>query len=197
MIRANLAQLFPDVEIVGAHLFRVIRDAGVEALDDSGDDLLESVDRTLKQIRHAPPSLLQVEAAMPRRVVKTLVDNFEISDNIVVRSNERLDLADWMALHRLPLPHLKDRPFVAAGGGIHSAIPACSTISAAGLPRRSALRVVCGGRNLHSAGGDRPVGRRDQDDALSVGANSPIVDMLIPAAKPASKSRCWWSQGAF
>jgi polyphosphate kinase len=113
VIRANLNQLFPDVEIVSAHLFRVIRDAGVEALDDSGDDLLESVDRTLKEIRHAPPSLLQVEATMPRRVLTTLVDNFEVDDDIVIRSNQRLDLADWMALHRLPLPHLKDAPFVA------------------------------------------------------------------------------------
>jgi polyphosphate kinase len=113
VIRGNLDQLFPDVEIVGAHLFRVIRDAGVEALDDSGDDLLESVDRTLKQMRHAPPSLLQVEAAMPRRVLTTLIENFEVDDDIVIRSNQRLDLADWMALHRLPLPHLKDAPFVA------------------------------------------------------------------------------------
>jgi polyphosphate kinase len=113
VIRANLNQLFPDVEIVSAHLFRVIRDAGVEALDDSGDDLLESVDRTLKEIRHAPPSLLHVEATMPRRVLTTLVDNFEVDDDIVIRSNQRLDLADWMALHRLPLPHLKDAPFVA------------------------------------------------------------------------------------
>jgi len=113
VIRANLDQLFPEVDIVGAHLFRVIRDAGVEALDMSGDDLLDSVDRTLKEIRHAPPSLLQVEAAMPRRVVTTLVDNFEVDDDIVIRSNQRLDLADWIALHRLPLPHLKDAPFVA------------------------------------------------------------------------------------
>ena len=67
---------------------------------------------------------------MPRRVVTTLVDNFEVDDDIVIRSNQRLDLADWMALHRLPLPHLKDAPFSPARGGIHSAIPACSTTSA-------------------------------------------------------------------
>ena len=113
VIRGNLDQLFPDIDIVSAHLFRVIRDAGVESLDDSGDDLLESVDRTLKQMRHAPPSLLHVEAAMPRRVLTTLIDNFEVDDDIVIRSNQRLDLADWIALHRLPLPYLKDAPFVA------------------------------------------------------------------------------------
>ena len=113
VIRANLDQLFPDVHIVSAHLFRVIRDAGVDVLDDSGDDLLENVDRTLKQMRHGPPTMLQVEGTMPRRVVTTLIDNFEVADDIVIRSSQRLDLADWMALHRLPLPHLKDVPFAA------------------------------------------------------------------------------------
>jgi polyphosphate kinase len=112
VIRANLGQLFPDVPIVGAHLFRVIRDAGVEVLDETGDDLLETVDRTLKEMRHAPPSLLQVESNMPRRIVTTLIENFEVDDDIVIRSNQRLDLADWMALYRLPMPHLKDAPFV-------------------------------------------------------------------------------------
>jgi polyphosphate kinase len=111
VIRLNLDQLFPDVTLVSAHLFRVIRDAGIEALDDNGDDLLETVDRTLKQIRQAPPSLLQVEANTPNRVVDTLVENFEVDDDIVIRSGSRLDLADWMALHRLPMPHLKDKPF--------------------------------------------------------------------------------------
>ena len=70
------------------------------------------MDRTLKQMRQAPPSLLQVEAAMPKRVLNTLVENFEVEDDIVVRTPHRLDYSDWMALHRLPLPHLKDPAFV-------------------------------------------------------------------------------------
>jgi polyphosphate kinase len=112
VIRANLDQLFPGVDIGGAHLFRVIRDAGVDVVDEAGDDLLETVDRTLKEMRHAPPSLLQIESNMPPRVVTTLVENFEVDDDIVIRSNQRLDLADLMALYRLPLPYLKDAPFV-------------------------------------------------------------------------------------
>ena len=128
VIRGNLDQLFPEVEIVGAHLFRVIRDAGVEAPDDDGDDLSESAARSS---RYATRRLQQhVEAAMPRRILTTLIDNFEVDDDIVIRSNQRLDLADWMALHRLPLPHLKDAPFVARAWWIRSAIPACSTTSA-------------------------------------------------------------------
>jgi polyphosphate kinase len=111
VIRLNLQDLFPGVDVVGAHLFRVIRDTDIELPDDGADDLLESVDRTLKQMRHGALSLLQVEAAMPRRVLSILAENFEIEDTIVTRTGSRLDFSDWMALHRLPLPHLKDTLF--------------------------------------------------------------------------------------
>ncbi len=111
VIRLNLGELFPGVEVVGAHLFRVIRDSDMEVPEDGADDLLESVDRTLKQLRHGSPSLLQVEATMPKRVLKILVENVEIEDDVVTATSERLDYADWMALHRLPLPHLKDTVF--------------------------------------------------------------------------------------
>jgi polyphosphate kinase len=114
VIRANLGELFPGVEIQDAYLFRVIRGGDVEALDE-GDDLLETVDRTLKEMRHAQPALLHVEASMPRRIVNILVENFEVNDDIVVRSGHRLALSDWSALHRLPLPHLKDVPFTPRG----------------------------------------------------------------------------------
>jgi len=58
------------------------------------------------------PSLLQAESAMPRRVLNILVENFDVDDDIVVRSAERLDFSDWMALYKLPLPQLKDPPFI-------------------------------------------------------------------------------------
>jgi polyphosphate kinase len=48
---------------------------------------------------------------MPRRILKILVENFEVEDDIVVRSADRLDFSDWMSLYRLPLPQLKDAPF--------------------------------------------------------------------------------------
>jgi polyphosphate kinase len=40
------------------------------------------------------------------------MENFEIEDDIVMRSGDRLGFSDWMALHRLPIPSLKDEPFV-------------------------------------------------------------------------------------
>ena len=111
VIRLNLGELFPDVDVVDAHLFRVIRDSDIEVQEEGADDLLESVDRSLRLQRLGPPSLLQVEASMPRRVLKILIENFEIEDDIVMRSNDRLGFSDWMALYRLPHPSLKDAPF--------------------------------------------------------------------------------------
>ena len=111
VIRMNLGELFPGVEVAGAHLFRVIRDSDMEVPEDGADDLLESVDRTLKQLRHGSPSLLQVEETMPKRVLKILVENVEIEDDVVTSTSDRLVYADWMGLYRLPLPHLRDAVF--------------------------------------------------------------------------------------
>ena len=129
----NLALLFPGVEVVGAHLFRVIRDTDMEISDDGETDLLESVDRTLKKLRHGAISLLQVEASMPTRVLETLCENFEIEDDgVVTRTDNRLDFSEWMSLHRLPLPHLKDPPFTprVLWAAVHTGRPTCSTRSA-------------------------------------------------------------------
>ena len=114
VIRQNLERLFPDVEMLDANLFRIIRDTDMEVQevqDDAELDLLESVDQSLKKLREAPPSLLQVESTMSRRILKILIENFEVKDDIVVHSRDRLAFADWRSLLTLPTPTLKDAPF--------------------------------------------------------------------------------------
>jgi polyphosphate kinase len=69
------------------------------------------VDRGLKQLRYGALSLLQVEEDMPRRVLNILVENFEVGDDIVVRTAERMGFADWSMLTRLHRPALKDPVF--------------------------------------------------------------------------------------
>ena len=112
VIRQNLHTLFPEVDVRDAHLFRIIRDTDMEVREDAASDLLESVDESLRKLRDAPPCLLQVESTMPRRVLKILIENFEIKDDIVLHSRDRLGFSDWRALHALPIPSLKDDPFV-------------------------------------------------------------------------------------
>jgi polyphosphate kinase len=111
VIRANIHELFPGTQVRGAHLFRLVRDADLEIEDDEADDLLETVDRSLKQLRHGALSLLQVESDMPPRVLKILEENFGSDDDVVVRTSDRLGFADWWELTKIHRPELKDAPF--------------------------------------------------------------------------------------
>ena len=113
VVRDNMRELFPDTQVKGAYLFRVTRDADLEIDEDDDADLLDAVHKSLKQLRHGAPTLLQVEAGIPERVLDTLVENFEIDDEeeVVLKTTERMAFADWMQLYALPLPYLKDAPF--------------------------------------------------------------------------------------
>jgi polyphosphate kinase len=111
VIRANIHELFPGTQVKGAHLFRIVRDADLEIEEDEADDLLETVDRSLKQLRHGAIALLQVEADMPARILNILAENFEVTDDIVIRTGHRLGFGDWMELTSIHRPELKDPPF--------------------------------------------------------------------------------------
>ncbi len=113
VIEHNIHELFPGTEVRGAHLFRIIRDTDMVIQEDEADDLLESVDRGLKQLRYGALSLLEVDATMPRRVLNILVENFSVEEDVVVRTADRMGMGDWRALIKMHRPQLKDPPFVA------------------------------------------------------------------------------------
>ena len=86
------------MDIIDAHLFRVIRETDIVLQEEEAVDLLESVDQGLRDLRHGPLSLLQVDAGMPARVLDILIENFEIDRDVVMRSVRapgfrRLDVA--------------------------------------------------------------------------------------------------------
>ena len=112
VIRLSLGQLFPGMDVAHAHLFRAIRETDIILQEEEAVDLLESVDQGLREIKHGPLSLLQVDADMPARVLDILIENFEIDRDVVMRSTARLGFADWMALTSVEHPKLKDVPFV-------------------------------------------------------------------------------------
>jgi polyphosphate kinase len=113
VIKANIHELFPETQVKSAHLFRVVRDTDMVIQEDEADDLLETVDRSLRQLRYGALSLLQVEASIPHRVLDILAENFEVDEDVILRTSDRLGFADWMELTSLHRPALKDPPFVA------------------------------------------------------------------------------------
>jgi polyphosphate kinase len=113
VIRENLGQLFPGVKIRTAHMFRVVRDMEVAVTHPQGsaETLIEIVDRGLKEQRHGPLSLLEVEQGMPERVLDLLIENFEASRDVILSTRGRMGFADWMSLSSIARPDLLDRPF--------------------------------------------------------------------------------------
>jgi len=183
IIRANLPRLFPGTTVKGAYLFRVVRDADLVIQEDEADDLLESIDKSLRQRRHGALSMLKVESSVPRRVLDILIENFEIEEENVFRTKERLGFGDWMQLTQLHRPELKYPPFQPA--------PIWEDDDAEAIfgELRHHDRMVH--HPFQSFGAVEAFLRAAVDDPLvigikmtlyRIGPNSPMVDLLVMAA---------------
>ena len=113
VIRANIHSLFPGTQVKGIHLFRIVRDADLEIEQVEADDLLETVETSLRQLRHSAVALLQVGSDMPARVLNILIENFGTDEEHVQRTDGRLGFGDWMQLTKVHRPELKDAPYSA------------------------------------------------------------------------------------
>ena len=111
VIAANLDQLFPGMEIVEHHAFRVTRNADLEINDDGAEDLLEALEAELRKRRFSPAVRLEVETGMSDHALELLMREIEIEDPDVHTLPGPLDLAGLWALHSLDRPDLKDEPF--------------------------------------------------------------------------------------
>lgn len=112
LIAANLNSLFPGMEVVDSHPFRVIRDADLDIQADEADDLSASVEQSLRQRRFGEAVQLVVEPGMPSRVLSLLRSNLKLGPEDIYESKGPLGLADLFELTAIDRPDLKDPPFV-------------------------------------------------------------------------------------
>jgi polyphosphate kinase len=110
LIAANLDQLFPGMEILEHHTFRVTRNADLE-IDDGADDLLEALEEQLQR-RFRPAVRLEVEQSMPQHLLELLMGELEVGPQDVFVLPTPLDLAGLWNLHSIDRPDLKDEPYV-------------------------------------------------------------------------------------
>ncbi|WP_347057617.1 RNA degradosome polyphosphate kinase [Blastococcus sp. HT6-30] len=114
LIAAHLPQLFPGLDVLDHHFFRVTRNADVEVEEDRDEDLLQALERELARRRFGPAVRLEVAEPMDPRILEVLISELEVSPADVVHVPGLLDLASLMALYDLDRPELKDEPFVPA-----------------------------------------------------------------------------------
>lgn len=111
LIKANLQPLFPGMEILEAHRFRITRDTDIELQEDEADDLLRVIEENIRQRRFGSVVRLEVESSMPGFMIDTLTENLQITKNDVQIFDGPLGLSDVMTLYELPLHQLKEKPF--------------------------------------------------------------------------------------
>jgi len=114
LIKHNLKSLFPGLEVLEAHRFRITRDTDIEIQEDEADDLLLMIEENIRQRKFGSVVRLEIEKDMPDFMIDTLTTNLLISKDEVHIIEGRVGLSDVMSLYSLPLSHLKDKPFISA-----------------------------------------------------------------------------------
>lgn len=112
VIESHLESLFPGMEIVSFHAFRVTRDADVEVEEDEAEDLLEAIQSVLRRRRRgASPVRLEVDETMSPEVLELLRRELDLQESEVYVLPGPLDLAALMSLCSLDRPDLKQQPW--------------------------------------------------------------------------------------
>jgi polyphosphate kinase len=114
LIQANLAALFPGLEVIESHPFHVTRDAEMAIQELEAADLLETVEEGVRQRRFGAVVRLKVNPTMPDSLLEILMSNLEIEESEVYRVSGPLGLSRLRQLTSLDRPDLKDLPFTPA-----------------------------------------------------------------------------------
>ncbi len=140
VIGANLGALFPGMEILRWHAFRITRNSDIElAPSEEPDDLLATIEEQVFRRRFGEVVRLEVQAGMPEATRLLLLEelrddrlppNATLTDRDAHEFGALLELGDLMEIASLDVPELHDPPFVpvtpprlrGVNGGIFDAI---------------------------------------------------------------------------
>ncbi len=114
LIAAFLPVLFPGLEIVEHHAFRITRNADFEVEEDRDEDLLQALERELARRRFGSPVRLEVADDMTENMLELLLRELDVNPGDVIEVPGLLDLSSLWQIYGTDRPELKDPPFVPA-----------------------------------------------------------------------------------
>ncbi|WP_308796998.1 RNA degradosome polyphosphate kinase [Agromyces silvae] len=106
LIANHLGDLFPGMEILDHHVFRVTRNEDVEIEEDETENLIKALEKELLRRRFGPPIRLEVTDDMDDVTLGLLVRELDISEREVYRLPSPLDLGGLFDLARIDRPDL-------------------------------------------------------------------------------------------
>jgi polyphosphate kinase len=190
VIAAHLSRLFPGMEILQHHTFRVTRNEDLEVEEDDAENLLTAMERELMRRRFGPAVRLETDETIDPHVLDLLQRELGVSDSETFALPGPLDLSGLHDIANLDRAEHKYRPFLPA---THRELPDVESAAPADMfaaIRRRDILVhhpydsfsTSVQRFIEQAAADPRVLAIKQTLYRTSG-DSPIVDALIDAAE--------------
>ena len=107
LISNHLDALFPGMEILEHHEFRVTRNEDVEIEEDETESIIQALEKELLRRRFGPPIRLEISEDMDEVTLGLLMQELEITEDEVYRLPAPLNLGGLFELQRIDNPALK------------------------------------------------------------------------------------------
>ena len=190
VIRQHLNRLFPGMEVLEVHSFRVTRNEDLEVEEDDAENLLAALEKELLRRRFGPPVRLEVEESIAPHVLELLVSELGISTDEVFRLSGPLDLRGLHDIADLAREELKYPAFVPTTHHRLAEVESAAPVDVFKAARRNDVLLhhpydsfaTSVQRFLEQAAADPHVLAIKQTLYRTSG-DSPIIDALIDAAE--------------
>lgn len=112
LISNNLSDLFPGMEVLDHHAFRLTRNEDMVIEEDETENLIQALEAELMRRRFGPPIRLEVSEDMDELTLELLISELDITAQEVYRLPGLLDLRGLFDLSRIDRPDLHYKPHV-------------------------------------------------------------------------------------
>jgi polyphosphate kinase len=113
IIQEHVDMLFHGVHVKGAHLFRVTRNSNLYVDEEESSNLLHAIEEELRKVNRGAAVRLEVKKDCPDRVLKRLLDIFNLEEEDVFRIDGPLNLSRLMPVAlQIDRPDLRYKRFV-------------------------------------------------------------------------------------
>jgi polyphosphate kinase len=190
VIGEHLKRLFPGMEVLEVHTFRVTRNEDLEVEEDDAENLLAALEKELLRRRFGPPVRLEVEESIAPQVLELLVSELGVSDAEVFKLRGPLDLRGLHDIADLPRQELKYPAFVPTTHHRLAEVESASPVDVFKAARRNDVLLhhpydsfaTSVQRFIEQAAADPHVLAIKQTLYRTSG-DSPIIDALVDAAE--------------
>jgi polyphosphate kinase len=112
LILENLSSLFPGMEIEESYPFRVTRNADFVIQELEADDLLETMEESVKERRFGTVVRLTIISEMPKHIRNILIQNLDVDLNDIYLVPNPLGLSNLFELYNIDRYDLKYTPYI-------------------------------------------------------------------------------------